>query len=94
MAAWRQALSRNLKEIRIHLCQTSKSSQGVRDFLEKHYVELKQQNPQFPILIRECSSIEPKLYGRFDFGQESCVPLSDLNSDQVLQALESLARQK
>ena len=86
MAAWRQAISRNLKEIRIHLCQTSKSSQGVRylkiqffmagspfvdfaifcrDFLEKHYVELKQQNPQFPILIRECSSIEPKLYGRF-----------------------------
>jgi len=30
MAAWRQAISKNLKEVRIHLCQTSKSSQGVR----------------------------------------------------------------
>lgn len=28
--AWRQAISKNLKEVRIHLCQTSKSSQGVR----------------------------------------------------------------
>ena len=30
MAAWRQAISKNLREVRIHLCQTSKSSQGVR----------------------------------------------------------------
>ena len=36
-----------------------------RDFIEKHYVELKQQNPKFPFLIRECSVVEPKLYGRF-----------------------------
>ena len=36
-----------------------------RDFIEKHYVELKQLNPKFPFLIRECSGIEPKLYGRF-----------------------------
>ena len=36
-----------------------------RDFIEKHYVELKQLNPTFPFLIRECSGIEPKLYGRF-----------------------------
>ena len=28
--AWRQAISKNLREVRIHLCQTSKSSQGVR----------------------------------------------------------------
>jgi len=36
-----------------------------RDFIEKNYVELKQQNPKFPFLIRECSGVEPKLYGRF-----------------------------
>ena len=36
-----------------------------RDFIENHYVELKQLNPKFPFLIRECSGIEPKLYGRF-----------------------------
>ena len=36
-----------------------------RDFIEKNYVELKKQNPKFPFLIRECSGVEPKLYGRF-----------------------------
>lgn len=36
-----------------------------RDFIERHYVELKQQNPTFPILIRECSGVEPKMYGRY-----------------------------
>lgn len=30
MAAWRQAISKNIREIRIHLCQTSPGSQGVR----------------------------------------------------------------
>ena len=44
-----------------------------RDFIEKHYVELKQQNPKFPILIRECSGIEPRIYGRY--GEDSHVIL-------------------
>lgn len=36
-----------------------------REFIEKHYVPLKKANPQFPILIRECSGIQPKLYARY-----------------------------
>ena len=36
-----------------------------RDFIDKYYVELKQQNPKFPFLVRECSGVEPKLYGRY-----------------------------
>ena len=36
-----------------------------RDFIEKYYVGLKQENPSFPFLIRECSGVEPKLYGRY-----------------------------
>ena len=28
-------------------------------------MELKQQNPNFPILIRECSGVEPRVYGRY-----------------------------
>jgi NADH dehydrogenase (ubiquinone) 1 alpha subcomplex subunit 2 len=90
-AAWRQSLSKNLRELRIHLCQTGKSSQGVRDFIEKHYVELKQQNPKFPILIRECSGIEPRIYGRYGYGKESSVSVADLSSEQVLRKLEQLA---
>ncbi|KAM0735921.1 NADH dehydrogenase [ubiquinone] 1 alpha subcomplex subunit 2 [Formica fusca] len=48
---------KHLKELRILLCQRSKSSQGVRDFIEQQYVPLKKNNPRFPVLIRECSSI-------------------------------------
>ena len=54
-----------LHEIRIHLCQRSPGSQGVRDFIEKCYVELKKANPNLPILIRECSDVQPKLWARY-----------------------------
>ena len=90
MAAWRQAISKNLREIRIHLCQTSESSNGVREFIERHYVDLKKQNPKFPFLIRECSGIEPRMHGRYEFGRESSISLSNLSSDQVLKELEDL----
>ena len=40
-----------------------------RDFIEKYYLTLKEKNPVFPILIRECSGVEPKLYGRYGKGQ-------------------------
>uniref|UniRef100_A0A803JSS8 NADH dehydrogenase [ubiquinone] 1 alpha subcomplex subunit 2 n=1 Tax=Xenopus tropicalis TaxID=8364 RepID=A0A803JSS8_XENTR len=72
-------LSRNVREIRIHLCQSSAASQGVRDFIEQHYVELKKANPEFPILIRECSGVQPKLWARYDFGKETNVSLNNLN---------------
>lgn len=95
-------LGRGLRELRIHLCQRSASSRGVRsaqgwagpgrargsspgatrhpradpqgpaappslrrEFIEKHYVTLKKANPNFPILIRECSGIQPKLWARY-----------------------------
>ena len=92
MAAWLQALSRNVREVRLHLCQTSKSSNGVRyvkchdflalvqavycqnamytidhfrEFIQQHYVQVKQSNPRLPFLIRECSGVEPRLYARY-----------------------------
>ncbi|XP_012262546.1 NADH dehydrogenase [ubiquinone] 1 alpha subcomplex subunit 2 [Athalia rosae] len=80
-----------IKEVRILLCQTSKSSQGVRDFVEQQYVKIKQNNPNFPVLIRECSMIEPKLYARYEFGIECNVPLSNLKSDEILSQVQKLA---
>merc|ERR1711893_252664 len=82
----------HLKELRIHLCQKSPNSKGVRDFVENHYVPIKQNNPKFPILIRECSGVQPKLYARYEFGKETSVGLSNLESAQVLEAVESLAK--
>ncbi|XP_027697195.1 NADH dehydrogenase [ubiquinone] 1 alpha subcomplex subunit 2 [Vombatus ursinus] len=87
-------VGKNLREVRIHLCQRSASSQGVRDFIEKHYVELKKANPDFPILIRECSQVQPKLWVRYAFGQEKNVSLNNLSSEQVATALVNVMNNK
>lgn len=39
-----------------------------RDFLEKYYIGLKKDNPKLPILVRECSGIQPKMYARYGKG--------------------------
>jgi NADH dehydrogenase (ubiquinone) 1 alpha subcomplex subunit 2 len=59
-----------LKEVRLHLCQKSAASAGVREFVEKHYVALKVANPTFPILVRECGGILPRAWGRLGYGRE------------------------
>ncbi|XP_026726518.1 NADH dehydrogenase [ubiquinone] 1 alpha subcomplex subunit 2 [Trichoplusia ni] len=81
-----------LREIRIHLCQTGKQSQGVRDFIQKHYVSIKKENPNFPILIRECNGVQPRVWARYERGQEKSAPLTDYTADKVLSALQQLAK--
>ncbi|NXI33714.1 NDUA2 dehydrogenase, partial [Sterrhoptilus dennistouni] len=65
-----------------------------REFIEKHYVTLKKANPNFPILIRECSGIQPKLWARYEFGKEKSVPLNNLSVDEVGKALESVVKRR
>ncbi|XP_019327821.1 PREDICTED: NADH dehydrogenase [ubiquinone] 1 alpha subcomplex subunit 2 [Aptenodytes forsteri] len=64
------------------------------DFIEQHYVTLKKANPDFPILIRECSGVQPKLWARFEFGKEKSVPLNNLTVDEVAKALENIVKSK
>ena len=40
-----------VQEIRFHLCQTSKGSEGVRNFLLKSCNKMKAASPATPILI-------------------------------------------
>ncbi|XVF19520.1 hypothetical protein REPUB_Repub11eG0117800 [Reevesia pubescens] len=90
--AWRGQLSRNLKELRILICQTSPSSAPARSFVEKSYKDLKTLNPKFPILIRECSGIEPQMWARYDMGVERGIRLEGLTEPQILKALEDLVK--
>jgi NADH dehydrogenase (ubiquinone) 1 alpha subcomplex subunit 2 len=53
-----------LRELRIHLCQKSSASSGAREFIEQSYVGIKKANPKFPILVRECSGIAPRVWAR------------------------------
>jgi NADH dehydrogenase (ubiquinone) 1 alpha subcomplex subunit 2 len=81
-----------VRELRIHLCQTSPASSGVRQFIEKHYVDLKTMNKNTPILIRECANVQPKLWARYEFGKEAHLPLTNMSESQVLSALEKLTK--
>ncbi|XP_008331574.2 NADH dehydrogenase [ubiquinone] 1 alpha subcomplex subunit 2 [Cynoglossus semilaevis] len=86
------SLSKSLREVRVHLCQTSAGSRGARDFVEHHYVPLKKSNPDFPILIRECSGAQARLWARYEFGKECSVSVENMSSDQVAQALRTLVQ--
>ncbi|XP_051902383.1 NADH dehydrogenase [ubiquinone] 1 alpha subcomplex subunit 2 [Hippocampus zosterae] len=88
------ALAKNLREIRIHVCQTSAASKGTRDFVEQHYVDLKRANADFPILVRECSGVEARLWARYDLGKERSVSLDNMSVDQVAQSLHTLVQAK
>ncbi|KAM3956479.1 NADH dehydrogenase (ubiquinone) B8 subunit [Aphomia sociella] len=81
-----------LKELRIHLCQTSKQSAGVREFIQQNYVNIKKDNPNFPILIRECSGIQPRIWARYERGVERSAPLTNLSASDVLSTLKQLLK--
>ncbi|KAI5635860.1 mitochondrial ribosomal protein l51 / s25 / CI-B8 domain-containing protein [Phthorimaea operculella] len=81
-----------LKELRIHLCQTGASSKGVREFITQNYVNLKTANPQFPILIRECKGVQPRIWARFERGAERSVPLTNLSAADVANTLKQLVK--
>ena len=84
--------AKTVKELRIHLCHTSEASKGVRDFIAKNYVNIKTANQTTPILIRECSGVQPKLWARYERGKESSLPLTNMNESQVMSALEKLSK--
>ncbi|XP_065868978.1 NADH dehydrogenase [ubiquinone] 1 alpha subcomplex subunit 2-like [Euphorbia lathyris] len=90
--AWRGQLSKNLKELRILICQTSPASSSARAFVEKNYKDLKTLNPKLPILIRECNGIEPQLWARYDMGVERGIRLEGLNEEQISKALQDLVK--
>ncbi|CAG7838648.1 unnamed protein product [Allacma fusca] len=85
------AVGKAVRELRIHLCQKSPASKGVREWVEKQYVPLKKANPKLPILIRECKDVTPKVYARYGEGRESSLILTNKSSSEVASAVASLA---
>jgi len=51
-----------------------------RDFLEQHYVSLKQNNPKFPVLVRECSGVQPMIWARYGTSIHCPVRMRDRSS--------------
>ncbi|GBF88371.1 NADH dehydrogenase 1 alpha subcomplex subunit 2 [Raphidocelis subcapitata] len=92
MAPWKSVLCKSMQELRIHLCQTSPASKGTRDFLVGNYAEMKKGNPDFPILVRECSGAEAKITARYDFGVEKSVSIQNLDPGAIASKLQDLVK--
>ncbi|EEH55390.1 uncharacterized protein MICPUCDRAFT_19041 [Micromonas pusilla CCMP1545] len=82
-----------VQEIRFHLCQTSKGSEGVRNFLLKSYKAMKAASPTTPILIREASGVEGGFVARYDFGVEKKFSLEGLDAKAVEKEVTGVLKQ-
>ncbi|KAK7729832.1 hypothetical protein SLS53_009130 [Cytospora paraplurivora] len=68
--ATKYAFTKSLKEVRFLFDQTSQQSAATRQFLTRSYPTMKKHNPSIPILLREAQGTQPKVYARYEFGQE------------------------
>ncbi|KAL9108032.1 MAG: hypothetical protein Q9227_007138 [Pyrenula ochraceoflavens] len=67
--ASKYAFTPALREVRFHLCSSGAGSDATRNFLKRAYPIMKRSNPQTPIMIREATGIEPKVWARYEDGQ-------------------------
>ncbi|KAF2257538.1 NADH dehydrogenase, alpha subcomplex, subunit 2 [Lojkania enalia] len=81
-----------LKELRFLFCQTSDHSAAMRSFLTKSYPTMKKHNPHTPIMIREASGIEPKVYARYEFGKEKMIPLKGFDDRTIENKVTELVK--
>ncbi|XP_065075221.1 NADH dehydrogenase [ubiquinone] 1 alpha subcomplex subunit 2 [Ochlerotatus camptorhynchus] len=81
-----------VKELRLHLCQTSEESKGVRDFVSTQYAQLKRENPKLPILVRECSGVQPRLWVRYEMGKEKSVTLTNSGAADVAKHIAEMGK--
>ncbi|XP_058452318.1 NADH dehydrogenase [ubiquinone] 1 alpha subcomplex subunit 2 [Malaya genurostris] len=81
-----------VKELRLHLCQTGEASKGVREFISTQYAALKRENPKLPILVRECSGVQPRLWARYEMGQEKSVSLTNAAAADVAKHIDTLGK--
>eukprot|EP00892_Ulva_mutabilis_P012551 jgi/Ulvmu1/9669/UM055_0007.1 len=91
MSSW-GALSKGLRELRVHICQTGQGSAGVREFVKTQYAKMKTANPGFPFLIREAEGTPAAMTARYDFGVEKSVSLEGKSASEVMKELEGLVK--
>ncbi|KAH8597755.1 thioredoxin-like protein [Bisporella sp. PMI_857] len=86
------AFSQTLKEVRFLFCQTGESSVATRSFLTRAYPTMKKNNPQTPILLREAAGTLPRVFARYEFGQEKSADLSGLSDKQIEETVTGLVK--
>ncbi|KAK3690606.1 hypothetical protein LTR37_019102 [Vermiconidia calcicola] len=86
------AFTKTLKELRFLHCQTSEHSNAVRSFLTRAYPTMKKNNPYIPIMIREASGTEPRVYARYEFGREKMEDLRGLDDKAIEDKVTTLVK--
>ncbi|XP_030382910.1 NADH dehydrogenase [ubiquinone] 1 alpha subcomplex subunit 2 [Scaptodrosophila lebanonensis] len=86
------AFTPKLKELRIILDPASEASKGAREFVQKFYPNLKKDNPNLPILIRECSGVQPRLWARYAKGKEVSVSLTNQPAPDIQKQLDAVGK--
>ncbi|UNI24031.1 hypothetical protein JDV02_009811 [Purpureocillium takamizusanense] len=86
------AFTKSLREVRFLFCQTSEHSAAVRSFLTRAYPTMKKNNPNTPIMIREAAGTLPKVYARYEFGNEKQQSLEGLSDKQIEETVTGLVK--
>ncbi|KAG5983133.1 hypothetical protein E4U55_000719 [Claviceps digitariae] len=86
------AFAKALKEVRFQFCQSSDKSAAVRSFITRAYPTMKKNNPQIPILIREAQGTLPKVFARYEFGNEKAESLEGLSDKQIEETVAGLVK--
>ncbi|KAG9247455.1 thioredoxin-like protein [Calycina marina] len=86
------AFSQTLKEVRFLFCQTGEGSGPTRSFLTRAYPTMKKNNPNTPIMLREAAGTQPRVYARYDFGNEKSESLAGLSDKEIEARVTTLVK--
>mmetsp|Transcript_2165 Transcript_2165/g.2264 ORF Transcript_2165/g.2264 Transcript_2165/m.2264 type:complete len:103 (-) Transcript_2165:198-506(-) len=86
--SWVKNVGKGVKELRFIFCQNSSRSQGMRDFVAKNYLKVKEQNPTFPFIVRECEDADPNVIARYRFGIEKKAFTAGLSDQEIEKIIE------
>lgn len=75
------------------MCQQSPASNGVRNYVLNNYQAVKQNNPEFPFIVREAVGAEPCVMARYEYGVERRVYLNNASEAEVKQSVDELVQQ-
>ncbi|KAI1626626.1 NADH dehydrogenase 1 alpha subcomplex 2 [Exophiala viscosa] len=90
--ASKYAFTQGLRELRFHLCSSGQGSEAARSFLKRAYPTMKHHNPSTPILIREATGVEPKVWARYGLGKEKVESLSGLSAKEIEDKVTTLVK--
>ncbi|CEO97310.1 Ribosomal protein/NADH dehydrogenase domain-containing protein [Plasmodiophora brassicae] len=81
-----------LREIRLHFCQTSASSAGIRSFVVDNYWALRRANPDVSILVRECHGIKPRIVTRFHMTPEQDYNVESFAAGEIADVVKNVTQ--